>query len=45
MSRSPLPRLLAIAGLLAPLAARADDAPAPFVPQLLGAQYTFVDQH
>ena len=28
-----------------PCVARADEAPREFVPQLLGAQYTFVDQH
>lgn len=45
MLRSSLPRLLAIAALIAPLTARADDASSNFIPQFLGAQYTFVDQH
>ncbi|HJP99811.1 MAG TPA: carbohydrate porin, partial [Rhodanobacteraceae bacterium] len=36
-----------IAALFAafPCAGHADDAPRPFVPQLLSAQYTFIDQH
>ncbi|MES2405568.1 MAG: carbohydrate porin [Pseudomonadota bacterium] len=39
--------LLAVLPLLVvlPCIARADDAPRDFVPQLLSAQYTFIDQH
>lgn len=38
--------ILAALGLLAPLAGQTDEvAPRYFVPQLLGAQYTLIDQH